>query len=190
MQTDVCRRDVTVVIRSVGERTEAACRELLAQQVPKDNIVSVSNAPFSATLADSYRAGIDRGLAWTLCVDADVLVLANSIAGLLDIALKLPAEACEVQGLVLDKFFGVRRPAGNHLYRTSMLSKALGLIPREGEDIRPEFYTLNKMTGGHPWMERPLVVGARECAVQISGQQIAQPQKRNNEAVQPARRLW
>ncbi len=108
------------------------------------NILIVGNTPFSVTLADSYRAGIERGFAWTLCVDADVLVLPNAIFGLLDVAHTLPAEACDVQGLVLDKFFGVRRPAGNHLYRTSLLSKALGLIPPEGQDIRPENSTLNK----------------------------------------------
>ncbi len=77
-------------------------------------------------------------------MDADVSVLPNAISGLLDVANKLAAEACEVQGLVLDKFFGVPRPAGNHLYRTSLLSKALGLIPPEAQDIRPENSTLNK----------------------------------------------
>jgi hypothetical protein len=163
MQIGVPMTNVTVVIRSVGERTEAVCRNLIAQRVPQENIVTVSNAPFSATLADSYRAGIERGLAWTFCVDADVLVLPNAISGLLDVANKLPAEVCETQGLVLDKFFGVRRPAGNHLYRTSLLSKALGLIPPEGEDIRPECYTLNKMAGaGHPWVETPLVLGLHD----------------------------
>ena len=53
---------VTIVIRTVGERTEAACREMLAQQVPEGHMVVVSNTPFSATLADSYRAGTERGL--------------------------------------------------------------------------------------------------------------------------------
>ncbi len=163
MQPDVCRRDVIVVIRSVGERTEAACRELLAQQVPKDNIVTVSNAPFSATLADSYRAGIDRELPWTLCIDADVLVGPGVVGKLLEAAAKAEDAVCEMQGYMLDKLFGVRRAGGIHLYRTSLLSKALRLIPREGEDIRPEFYTLNKMAqAGHPWVETPLVVGLHD----------------------------
>ena len=51
MDTDALIAKVTVVIRSVGERTEAVCRNLVAQQVPQENIVVVSNAPFSATLA-------------------------------------------------------------------------------------------------------------------------------------------
>jgi hypothetical protein len=154
---------VTVVIRSAGERTEAACRYLLAQQVPEDNIVTVSNAPFSATLADSYRAGIERGLPWTLCIDADVLVGPGIVGQLLEAAAKADHAVCEVQGLVLDKFFGVRRPAGNHLYRTSLLPKALALIPREGQDIRPEYCTLNKMEeAGHPWVQTRVVVGIHD----------------------------
>ncbi|MFQ5575287.1 MAG: hypothetical protein ACE5E0_06670, partial [Terriglobia bacterium] len=129
MQTDLLMTDVTVVIRSVGERTEAECRNLIAQQVPQENIVIVSNAPFSATLADSYRAGIERGLAWTLCVDADVLLRRHAVSEMLNVACDLPAEACEVQGLMLDKFMGGPRTGGTKLYRTSLLSRALELIP-------------------------------------------------------------
>jgi hypothetical protein len=163
MQVRGCIADVTVVIRSSGERTEAACRGLLSEQVPAENIVVVSNAPFAAALADSFRAGIERNLPWTLCVDGDVLVRADAVSRLLDFADDLPPEACEVQGLVLDKLFGVRRPAGNHLYRTCWLSKALGLIPRAGHSLRPEHYTLNKMAqAGHPWVEIPLVVGLHD----------------------------
>ena len=163
METNKLVTGVTVVIRSAGERTEAVCHDLLAQQVPEENIVAVSNAPFSATLADSYRAGIERGLPWTLCIDADVLVGPGVVWQLLEAAAKADDAVCELQGLVLDKFFGVRRPAGNHLYRTSLLSKALALIPPEGKDIRPEHHTLNKMMGaGHPWVETPLVVGLHD----------------------------
>lgn len=154
---------VTVVIRSAGERTEAACRHLVAHQVPEENIIVVSNAPFSATLADSFRAGIEKNLPWTFCVDADVLVRPGAVSRLVAFAENLSPEVCEVQGLVLDKLFGVRRPAGNHLYRTSWLSRALGFIPTGAGSIRPEHYTLNQMAqAGHPWVETPLVVGLHD----------------------------
>jgi hypothetical protein len=155
--------DLIVVIRSVGERTEAACRNLLSQKVPEDQIITVSNAPFSATLADSYRVGIERGLQWTLCIDADVLVRPDAISKLLTMARDLPPEVCEIQGMVLDKFFGVPRPAGNHLYRTSLLPKALELLLQDEKNIRPEFYTLNRMVElGHPWVEVPFVMGLHD----------------------------
>jgi hypothetical protein len=147
----------------VGERTEHACRELLLQQVENGNIFVANNAPFSATLADSYRIGIERGRPWTLCIDADVLVTSGAVRRLVEAASRADATVCEIQGLVLDKFFGVRRPAGNHLYRTSLLPKALDLIPREGTDIRPEHHTLNRMAAeGHPWNQTSLVVGVHD----------------------------
>jgi hypothetical protein len=155
--------DVTVVVRTVGERTEAICRRLLEEQVPAEHIVTVSNAPFSATLADSFRAGISKGQTWTLCIDADVLVAPNVITQLLQLASQLDPAVCEIQGLVLDKFFGVQRPAGNHLYRTCLLHQALHLIPEEGKAIRPEYHTLNRMAEqGHPWVEVPLVLGLHD----------------------------
>jgi hypothetical protein len=163
MQTPAYINDVTVIIRSVGERTEASCRYLLAQQIPEDHIITVSNAPFSATLADSYRVGIERGLPWTLCIDSDVLVRSYTVSELLNVAYELPKEVFEVQGMVLDKFFGVSRPAGNHLYRTSLLPRALDLIPREGKDLRPEYYTVKRMAElGYPWVETPLVLGLHD----------------------------
>jgi hypothetical protein len=125
--------------------------------------VIVRNAPFSAALADSYRIGIEHDRAWTLCIDADVLVHPPAIRALLDAASNVADSVCEVQGVVLDKFFGVRRPAGNHLYRTALLSKALSFIPADGKNARPEFHSLNKMTeSGHPWVQTPVVVGLHD----------------------------
>jgi hypothetical protein len=154
---------VTVVIRSVGERTEAVCRHLIAQQVPEENVAVVSNAPFSETLKDSFRVGIERGLPWTLCVDADVLPRPHSIAELMKVAQDLPGEVCEVQGQVLDKFFGGPRDGGYHLYRTSLLPVALHQVPSEGVDIRPETHTLRAMAArGYPFVKLPLVVGIHD----------------------------
>ena len=163
MQTPTYINDVTVVIRSVGERTEASCRHLLAQQIPEENIITVSTSPLPAAVAASYRAGIERGLPWTVCIDADVLVRPHVVSELLKVAYELPAEVFEVQGILLDKFFGVRRPAGNHLYRTSLLSRALDLIPPVGVDIRSEYYAKKRMVElGHPWVETPLVLGLHD----------------------------
>jgi hypothetical protein len=155
--------NVTVIMRTVGERTEELCRRLILQQVPEENVITVSNTPFSAALADSYRAGIERGLKWTLCVDADVLLRPDAVATLLDTAEKSESNVCEVQGLVLDKFFGGSRPAGNHLYRTPLLPKALALIPKSGIDLRPEYYILQRMKKlGYSWIQSYKVLGLHD----------------------------
>ena len=51
----------------------------------------------------------------------------------------------EIQPLVCDWLFGGLRTAGVHLYRTSLLRKALDLVPRSEESLRPENYVLTKM---------------------------------------------
>jgi hypothetical protein len=162
-------RDVTAIVRSVGERTEESCRRLLAEQIPPDNVVVVRDAPFSATLAQSFRIGLERGLTWTFCVDADVLPLPDAVRDLRESARAAGDNVCEVQGLVLDKFFGDIRAAGNHLYRTAALRTALDLIPAEGlasptastkKPLRPELLVLNAMKDrGYPWIQTAQTVG-------------------------------
>jgi hypothetical protein len=157
-------QDVLVVIRSAGERTETLCRKLILEQgVPAEQIVIVKEIPFSATLRKSFELGIQNKIKWTFCIDADVLLRQGSIVTMLSFAEKQDEKVCEIQGFVMDKFFGGPRPAGNHLYRTSLLKKAIDLIPVEGVDIRPESYLLNKlMRIGHPYVSVDYVVGIHD----------------------------
>jgi len=156
--------NVTVIIRSVGERTEALCKKLILEQgVPEENLVIVKEAPFSAAMKKSFQIGIERELPWTLCIDADVLLSPNSIQQLINFGKTQENNVCEIQGMVLDKFFGGPRPAGNHLYRTLLLKKVLKNIPTEGLNVRPEYYTLNKMKkNGFPWYNVSLLVGLHD----------------------------
>ncbi len=154
---------VTVVIRAAGERTAELARLHAAAQVSQGHIVTVSNAPFSATLADSYRAGIEGGRPWTLCIDADVLVSSGAVGALLDMATQVDTRVCTLHGRILDKLFGVPRQGGARLYRTSLLPMALARIPSEGKTIRPESYVIKQMMReGHPWAVVPLVVGLHD----------------------------
>ena len=155
--------NVTVIIRSVGERTESLCRSLVSQQVPEDSIAVVREAPFSAALVESFQVGIKRGLPWTLCLDADILLRPDAIEDLLHAAQGIEDNVCEIQGLVLDKFFGGPRVGGPHLYRTSLLPRVLDLIPKAGCDLRPETYALEQMKGlGNPWRQIPIVLGLHD----------------------------
>lgn len=155
---------LTIIIRSARERTEQLCQDLiLAQGVDPGNIVIVREAPFSAALRKSFEIGIERGLPWTFCVDADLLLRPGSIQHMLELADQQPEYVCEIQGYILDKFFGGARPGGVHLYRTCLLSKALSFMPNEGFDIRPEFQVLQIMqSNGYPWVSVPYVVGLHD----------------------------
>lgn len=156
--------DVTVIVRSVGERTEHLCRKLILEQGISDkNIFTVKEAPFSLAMRKAFKIGISQGLLWSFCIDADVLLRPGSIEHMLRVADKQKSNICEVQGYVLDKFFGGPRPAGNHLYRTSLLNEVIVRIPQEGVNIRPERYTLGEMKkDGFPWKQIPYIVGLHD----------------------------
>ncbi len=67
--------DVTVIVRECGERTAATCVAMLQRLFPGREIHRVSARPFSATLRLSLEKGLAEGRPWTLCIDADVLVM-------------------------------------------------------------------------------------------------------------------
>lgn len=155
---------VTGVVRSVGERTAAACRALLAAQLgPGAQIAQVGSKPFPETLADSLRAGVAGNRTWTLCLDADVLVLPGAVAALLAEADALDGSVAEVQPVVFDRFFGGWRPAGVHLYRTAHLPAALQTLAAMPSSIRPEAALLQQLAAdGLPWHQAPIEFGVHD----------------------------
>lgn len=157
-------QNVTVVLRSVRERTEALARALVvAQGLPESSVFIVRKAPFSEALKSSFQVGVDEMRPWTMCVDADLLLRPCSISRMIRLAELQRGNVCQIQGYILDKFFGGSRSGGIHLYRTSLLPEVSSLIPPEGTDIRPETYALNKMkANGYPWISFPEVVGLHD----------------------------
>lgn len=153
--------DVTIVVRECGERTAEACVWLLQQTFPEQKIHRVSARPFSETLRLSLEKGVTEGLLWTLCIDADVLVLPE-LTDLLVEAEKAPADVFEIQGLVFDKLMTAPRAAGNHLYRTSLIGRALPLIST-GHSLRPETEMVEAMAvKGFPNRQSTVVVGLHD----------------------------
>jgi len=154
----------SVIIRSAGERTEQLCKQLIIEQgVSPENLSSVREAPFSAALKKSFEVGIGHGLKWTLCNDADVLLRPGAVEAMVSFAEQQDEKVCEIQGFILDKFFGGPRNGGVHLYRTSLLPKALGKLPPEESNIRPEFQTLKAMAAiGYPFRIVPFLVGIHD----------------------------
>lgn len=156
--------DCLVIIRSVGERTEALCKSLILEQgIGENQIVLVKVVPFSASLRMSFQIGIEKGYKWTFCMDADVMLRPHAIAKMIGYAEETAEEVCEIQGFVIDKFFGGPRPAGNHLYRTALLPLVIEQIPSEGINIRPESHALNAMAIlGYPFKSVEYVLGIHD----------------------------
>ncbi len=152
--------NVAAVIRSVGERTEALCYQILAQQVAPEHIIVIHERPFAKALDKSFEIGLNFGLPWVLCIDADVLLRAGAVATLMSRMEDAAETVFEVQGKVLDKSYGGPMPAGNHLYRSSLLSKARQFVPFDDRSLRPETYAIKEMAkAGYPWIQTEDVLG-------------------------------
>lgn len=154
---------ISAVIRTVGERTFPLCHSLLQQSFAVEDIAVVQEKPFSKALQKSFLEGINSGSEWVLVLDADVLITADYIPDALALLNAAPPNLFVLQCLVCDKFFGVLRPAGNHIYRTSLLREALACIPEEGKSLRPESDTISAMVQkGYLFWQKPILAGLHD----------------------------
>ena len=153
----------TVVIRGAHERTEVVCFELVKEQFPAERIILIHERPFTTALRRSFEIGIERGMEWTLCLDADVLIRQRAISDLLEAVSALPADTLGGSGYVFDKLRDGRRPGGLHLYRTSLLPHALSFIPAPSSALRPETHVKQCMeSSGHPWKLLDMTLGLHD----------------------------
>lgn len=153
--------DVTLIVRECGERTADACVSLIEEMFPGQVVFRVSGQPFAATLEKSLLRGLAEARSWTLCVDADVLVL-PSLKDFINEARRLPDHYVEAQALVADKLLPARRPAGNHLYRTALIPKALSCLPKTAS-LRPESSMMDCLAqAGHPYHQSGILVGLHD----------------------------
>lgn len=155
--------DLTVIVRSAGERTENLCLHLIKQQAPTKQVFLINAKPFSKTLLMSYEKGLDIGAKWTLCIDADLLVSKNAVQTCLQEISQENKDAFGLSGLFLDKFYGDTRSRGLHLYRTSFLEKAIKFIDEVKNEMRPETEIKNKMRAlGYNWISSPKIYGLHD----------------------------
>lgn len=138
-------KNLTVVIRAAGERTLDLCHSLVSKQVEEQNIFIIEEKPFSKAVFKNFEIGYENGHKYTLSIDADTLIYKDSIQLQLNNFDKLDENYFVYKGLVFDKFFNSYRGAGIHLYRTSLLAKAIDFIPKEGTSHRPESHTYREM---------------------------------------------
>lgn len=155
--------NVTLIVRECGERTADACVDRLANTFPGQPIIRVSARPFVATLRESLQCGLSEKREWALCVDADVLVL-PALRDFITEAKGLPAHFAEAQALVADKLLPACRPAGNHLYRTALIPKALACLV-DSAGLRPESAMVDALAkAGHPYHQSAWLIGLHDFA--------------------------
>ncbi|UKI41834.1 MAG: hypothetical protein L6V95_02035 [Candidatus Melainabacteria bacterium] len=73
-------KNITIVVRSVNERTSEKCVEYLNSIFGKENVFLVKNEiPFSTAVKKTFEIGIRRNKKWTLAIDADVFLFKDKI---------------------------------------------------------------------------------------------------------------
>jgi hypothetical protein len=155
--------DLTVVIRSSGERTVEACRQLVLNQVPAESIQTIEVYPFEKAVQKSFEIGLASNKEWLVTVDADVLATENALANLVEKSSDIPKNVVQIEGYLYDWILRKYRKGGVKLYRTSLLEEAIQLIPEEGETIRPESHTLERMAKkGYPKQNLYVVTGVHD----------------------------
>jgi len=134
------RRNVSIVIRSLGERTENICYESVYKQVAEGVKIEVvkNEKPFSSALKKSLVTAIDIGAKWTCIVDADLVLLNGAVKSLLEHAESSTEDVFRLNPKTYDKFLGFPTFGGPHLYKTKHLEKALHHIPTDETSTRPE----------------------------------------------------
>ncbi len=154
---------LTVVIRSIGERTENKCYQLIEKQISKRNIFIVRKTPFTESIKESFKIAIEEKRKWLLCIDADVLVRENAINDLLEFAEKADSKTFVMRGDIVDKFLDSPRSAGIHLYKTKYLKEAITEIPLSKNAIRPESAMIEKMENrGYKHKKLDIFVGIHD----------------------------
>jgi hypothetical protein len=139
--------DATIILRTVGERTTALCKSTLGRQVPGGAIHVVQRTPFVAALRETFTLGVAGGRPYTVVVDADLLPLDNLVEVLLASARADGGDWFEKHALVRCRLFAKKRGAGNRVYRTALLTEALGLVAEFEDALRPEYEVIQAMAG-------------------------------------------
>ncbi len=131
--------ELTVVIRSAGERTERLCAGVLRQRLPDSGQLHVLHeVPFSAAVRRTFEIGIQSNRPWLIAIDADIIPLDDVVVRMREICGKMASEAFVATPLFLCKSVGGLATRGLHCYRTSLLEEAYKLIGKCPASHRPE----------------------------------------------------
>ena len=155
--------DLTVVIRGAGERTANQCYELVCDEVASCHVFQIREQPFTHAVRRTFEIGIAERRKWTAAIDADVLVRSGAFEDLIDLAERSPEELFELEGRIWDKLFCGPRPGGIHLFRTTLIPKAIDDLDWEEPTHRPESRVIQRMVSlGHPQNKHEVIVGIHD----------------------------
>jgi len=146
---DFIKENTTVIVRSVGERTEQASIELLSDFFGRENIILVRNiTPLRSAVEISYEIALKKNKKWTLIVDSDILVIKDRLVNFLkyaELASRKYDDIYCVNGFMISRFLESPYVNGINLFYTANLSKALKYL-NESQVLKIEEYIKIKMS--------------------------------------------
>jgi hypothetical protein len=136
------------VIRTVGERTEKVCIELLNRQKSIDEQLHIVNQDSHAKAVDkTLRIGQASNAKWVVAIDADMLLIPGALA-----AVKAEVSTCGedtaiIHPAVVDKLYRMRR-WGLTLYRQSIIEELYDIFSeiRKKENLKIEGAAIKELT--------------------------------------------
>lgn len=154
---------VTIVIRSVSERTEDICYSLVKKQIAEENIHIIHQTPSTEAIRKRFEIAIQQKRKWTLGIDADILIKPGLINEIITLAEQAPADTFELEGWAIDKYLESPRELGPQLFRTALLPEAMQFIPKPNEAIRPDTHIINQMTKlGYKQVRLDTIIGLHD----------------------------
>jgi len=136
----------TVVIRSIGERTEKTCLEIVKEQLPSQSQIKViRDLPFAEAHAKSLQFAANADTRYAIFLDADILLHQQAIPMMIAEANRIIYPFFMINFRILDYQFESPTYAGVHLYNTQYVNKALSLVHSALAEQRPETFIVNQI---------------------------------------------
>jgi len=147
-----------IIVRACGERTENECVRL----AEKHGRVHVIHArPFGESIRQTYKLAQKIDQEFIPVVDADVLLFDNTLQSAIHEMRSKNKNIFCLDGTTNDKIMMMKRRAGIHIYRTSLLARAEKFI--DDNHIKPETNTRKQMIKlGFPTIKSKIIFGLHD----------------------------
>jgi hypothetical protein len=147
-----------IIIRSCGERTEKKCVELAERE---GNVFLIKEMPFGESIRKTYELALTFSDKWICVVDADVQLFPGMLQKGIDELNRIGGNVFCLDGKTDDKIFMYARRAGIHIYKRSLLKKAMQFI--DNNHIKPETNIRRKMAElGHKTYTSRIIFGKHD----------------------------
>lgn len=115
--------DVDYIIRSIGERTEEVCAELVdLQRQPCEKVTILREPTHARAIGKTIATGMKSSAEWVIVLDADMLLLPGGMSQVRKELALCDASVFFLDAAVFDKLFRIKR-VGVKAYRRATLGK-------------------------------------------------------------------